>query len=496
MSMDERPDLAEAVRPAEAVPLNAVITRVRPSFVVGDPDRVLVRDVQLDHRSVRASTSRGGDLFCCVPGERCDGHAYADDAVRAGAVALLCERPLLGAARNVPQLVVGAGRSRAAMAEAACCVHHDPAAKLASVGVTGTNGKTTTTYLLASVLEAESWPTSVIGTPGGGRTTPEAPDLQRQIAAAVLEQKQAFALEVSSHGLVQHRVDGFVLDVAVFTNLSQDHLDYHVTMESYFEAKASLFTPAHARLGVANADDPYGKRLLDRADIAMHGFGLADAAELEVDVEASHFILEGHRVHLHLAGEPNVRNAIAAAAAARALGASPASVAKGLSSARGVPGRFEKVENALRVAAVVDYAHTPSALYEVLAALRRFAGGGRLVVVFGAGGDRDREKRPLMGAAATRSADVVVLTSDNPRHEDPLAIIGDVERGCDGGAQLYVEPDRRAAIRLGLEITGPGGVLVVAGKGDEETQQIEDDFQPFDDREVVRAEAGRLAAGR
>jgi UDP-N-acetylmuramoyl-L-alanyl-D-glutamate--2,6-diaminopimelate ligase len=480
---------------ADPVPLSAVITRLRPQLVVGDADGVLVRDVQFDHRKVRPSNG-AGDLFCCVPGELRDGHAFADEALLAGAVAFVCERPLEGVARRAPQLVVGAGQARTAMAEAACTVHHDPAAKLHTVGVTGTNGKTTTTFLLRSVLEAEGWPTMVIGTLGGVRTTPEAPDLQRQFASAVRAGKTAVALEVTSHALVQRRVDGYRHEVAVFTNLSQDHLDYHLTMERYFEAKASLFTPEHARAGVVNSDDPYGERLLKVAGIPLSGFGLADATELEMDLDASRFVFEGHRVHLHLTGEPNVRNALAAAAAARALGASAANVAAGLSAATGVPGRFEGVDNALGVNVVVDYAHTPSALEQTLAAVRRLAGNGRLIVVFGAGGDRDREKRSLMGRAATTSADVVVLTSDNPRHEDALAIIGDVERGCNGGAELLIEPDRRTAIAFALALALPGDVVVVAGKGHETTQQIGDDLHEFDDRDVVRAEAARLAADR
>lgn len=473
------------------MPLTDVITRVQPASVIGDPHGVLVSDVQFDHRRVRANVE-AGDLFCCVPGEHRDGHAYAGKAVRAGAVALVCERPLTDTGR-VPQVVVGTGRSRTAMAEAACTVHHHPAAKLRTVGVTGTNGKTTTTYLLQSVLEAEGWPTSVIGTLGGARTTPEAPDLQRQFAAAVTGGSQAVALEVTSHALVQHRVDGYAHDVAVFTNLSQDHLDYHLTMERYFDAKAQLFTPERARSGVVNADDPYGERLMEQSKIPVTAFRLADAARLEMDLHASRFVLDGHSVHLHLTGEPNIRNALAAAAAARVLGASAANIAAGLSVAKGVPGRFEFVENALGLAVVVDYAHTPSALQEALAALRLLTGDGVLVVVFGAGGDRDREKRPLMGRAVTRSCDIAVLTSDNPRHEDPHEIIRQVETGCDGGAELVVEPDRRSAIAIALGLARAGDVVVVAGKGHETTQQIGDDFAEFDDREVVRIEAARLA---
>jgi UDP-N-acetylmuramoyl-L-alanyl-D-glutamate--2,6-diaminopimelate ligase len=289
-------------------------------------------------------------------------------------------------------------------------------------------------------------------------------------------------------------VDGYTHDVVVFTNLSQDHLDFHGTMEQYFDAKATLFTPQRARRGVVSADDAYGERLLERSKIPAVAFRLADAAQLEMDLEASRFVLEGHPVHLHLTGEPNVRNALAAAAAARALGVSSESVAAGLSSARGVPGRFERVGNALGLVVIVDYAHTPTALKEALAAVRRLGDGGRLLVVFGAGGDRDRDKRPLMGQAATRLADVAVLTSDNPRHEDPLAIIRDVEAGCDGGAELIVEPDRRAAIAIALSLARAGDVVVVAGKGHETTQQVGDDMTDFDDREVVRVEAARMAS--
>jgi UDP-N-acetylmuramoyl-L-alanyl-D-glutamate--2,6-diaminopimelate ligase len=466
-----------------------VVARVRPLSVIGEPGGVVVTDVQYDHRLVRP-----GDLFCCLRGEHADGHQFADDALAAGAVAFLCERPLNGPASRAVQLVVETGQSRPAMAEAACKIQQDPASKLRTVGVTGTNGKTTTTYLLRTVLEAEGWPTLVIGTLGGARTTPESPDLQRQFAGAVARGQQAVALEVTSHALVQHRVDGYTHDVAVFTNLSQDHLDFHVTMERYFEAKSILFQPEHARTGVVNVDDPYGQRLMAIAGIPVTGFGLADATELDMGLEGTRFVLDHQPVRLHLTGEPNVRNAIAAAAAARALGVSAATVAEGLSAATGVPGRFERVANELGLPVIVDYAHTPSALQDALGAIRLLAADGRLIVVFGAGGDRDREKRPLMGSAATQLADVAILTSDNPRHEDPLVIIDEVKAGCDGPAELLVEADRRRAIGLALRLAQPGDVVVVAGKGHERTQQIGDEMTEFDDRVVVASEAARLAA--
>ncbi|HEV8063822.1 MAG TPA: UDP-N-acetylmuramoyl-L-alanyl-D-glutamate--2,6-diaminopimelate ligase, partial [Acidimicrobiales bacterium] len=463
------------------------IKRLEPVEVIGAAEGVSVRDVQFDHRRLQP-----GDMFCCLSGEHRDGHDFAAAAVAAGASSLLCEHPVEAA---VPQVVTGHGRARAAMAEAACAAHLDPASRLSTTGVTGTNGKTTTTYLLQSVLAAAGRPTAVIGTLTGARTTPEAPDLQRQFAEAVYSGSSAVVLEVTSHALVQHRVDGYVHDVAVFTNLSQDHLDYHGTMERYFEAKALLFTPEHARQGVVSADDAYGQRLLDKAGIAVTPFALSDAGELEISLTGSRFLLDGHGVELHLTGEPNVRNALAAAAAARTLGVPAEAIAAGLTAAAPVPGRFETVANALGLAVIVDFAHTPAALTESLAAVARLADGGRLIVVFGAGGDRDAEKRPLMGAAVSTAADIALVTSDNPRHEDPRRIIEEIVAGCTGPAEVIVEPDRRAAISLALATARVGDLVVVTGKGHEKTQQVGDEMQPFDDADVIATEATALAAG-
>ena len=509
---------------ASATSLREIARRIErsvgPVTVVG-PLEVAVTAVAYDHRrvapaSVRPASSPAtaatghrelsgtvapseGALFCCLVGEHHDGHDYARTARANGAVAFVCERELGEAAESATQLVVGPGHAREAMAAASCVLWGDPAEALTTVGVTGTNGKTTTTVLLGSILEAAGYRASVVGTLSSSRTTPESPELQASLASARRAASSsgrpgAVALEVTSHGLVQHRADGFVHDVAVFTNLSQDHLDYHGTMEAYFEAKATLFTPAHARRGVVNAGDDYGRRLLDRGEIALDGFSLTDAVDLEMSAAGSRFRLGGEEVHLRLVGRPNVENALAAAAAARALGIDDGLIASGLSAVPAVPGRFEPVPNALGITAVVDYAHTPAGLARACETLRGLLGrGGRLVVVFGAGGDRDREKRPLMAEAVSSQAHVGVLTTDNPRHERPEAIVEAVRGGWKGSRELLVEVDRRRAISLALGLVGEGDVLLVAGKGHETTQQVGDEFLPFDDRIVLAEEAGVLA---
>ena len=473
-----------------------------PGTIIGDVSGIVVTSVTYDHRSVGP-----GALHCCLPGDRVDGHDFAPAASRAGAVAFVCEHPLQGEAAGAVQLVVGAAGARPAMALAACALWNDPASSLRTVGVTGTNGKTTTTYFLRSVFEEvvatfvaageeHGWPASVIGTLGGPRTTPEAPELQRALAHARDSNRSAVALEVSSHALAQHRLDGYCHDVAVFTNLSQDHLDYHGSMESYFAAKARLFTPEHASRAVVNADDPYGRRLLETARIPVRVFSLAQAEELQVGLEESHFRLDGAPVRVRPGGEINVRNALAAAGAARALGVPEATIAAGLSVAEGPSGRLEVVPNGLGATVVVDYAHTPAGLAEVLhvARVEAESRGGTVIVVFGCGGDRDRAKRPLMGSIATRLADVAVLTSDNPRSEDPVAIIDEVRAGCDGSARLVIEPDRRRAIAAGIRSAGAGDVVIVAGRGHESVQQTGDQSIEFNDRAVIVEELAGLSA--
>jgi UDP-N-acetylmuramoyl-L-alanyl-D-glutamate--2,6-diaminopimelate ligase len=456
-----------------------------------------------------------GSLFCCVRGERVDGHELAGGAVALGAVALLVDHVLPLA---VPQLVVP--DVRRAMGPLAAAFWGNPSRDLVVVGVTGTSGKTTVTHLLCPVLRASGLaPCAIIGTLSGARTTPEATDLQAMLAverdrvgSGAGAGRGAVAMEVSSHGLALHRVDGTRFAVAVFTNLSQDHLDFHQTMDDYFAAKATLFTPGFTDRAVVCSDDSRGRELLAGLSEAGSGvsataYSLADAEELTLSPAGASFRWRGEPVELALAGRFNVTNALGAAAAAEALGIEPGVVARGLSAATPVPGRFEAVDGGQRFTVLVDYAHKPDALDHALRAARELLAGqvpgargpsghGRLWVVFGCGGDRDVAKRPLMGEVAARLADVVILTSDNPRSEDPRAIIDDIRTGIPArsGASVAVEPDRRLAIERAMAEAWAGDVVVIAGKGHETTQTIGETVRPFDDREVARTALAALAA--
>lgn len=477
-------------------PLPVLLERIGEALVIGDPAPVEITSVTFDSREVVP-----GALHCCLPGEHVDGRTFAAQARARGAVALLCEAELppeaVAGADPPIEIRVPGGTARPAMAAAACAFEGDPAAELQTVGVTGTNGKTTVTHLLRSILEHAGRSTAVIGTLGGARTTPEAPVVQRLLAEAVAEGQQAVAMEVTSHGLVQHRTDGFTFDVAVFTNLTQDHLDFHGTMEDYFAAKASLFTPEHARRGVVCADDPYGRRLLERPSLPLVAYGIDDAHELEVGAAGSRFLLDGSEVKLRLGGRFNVLNALAAAAAARHLGVTSVDIAAGLGAAEPVRGRFETVSNDHGFTVVVDYAHTPDALAAVLAAAREAAvtAEGRVITVFGCGGDRDRAKRSVMGHVVTTAADIAIVTSDNPRSENPAAIIDEIVAGCDGPAKLVVEPDRRTAISEALNEARPGDIVLLAGKGHEAKQELADRSIPFDDRVVAEELLAASARG-
>jgi UDP-N-acetylmuramoyl-L-alanyl-D-glutamate--2,6-diaminopimelate ligase len=463
----------------------------------GDPRQADVGGIAYDSRRVQP-----GDLFCCLPGAEVDGHRFAPDAVSRGAVGLLCEHVLRGPlVDDVPQARVADGTARAAMARVAAAFYGHPARQLLTAGVTGTNGKTTVTHLLAAVLESAGHPTTVIGTLSGERTTPESVDLQRLLAEVRDAQRaegrsRAVSLEVSSHALAQARVDAIHFEVVAFTNLSHDHLDFHGTMEEYGRIKASLFDPDRAVRGVVCTDDDWGRRIEATARIPIVAVRRSDAADVVHHPGGVDFTWRGERVALPLVGEFNVVNAMVAAECALALGVEPAAVAGGLAAAAAVPGRMEVVAGPSPGApggvetpftVVVDYAHTPDALSVVLAEARRLAGdGGRVLAVFGCGGDRDRAKRPEMGAVVGAGADRAYLTSDNPRHEDPLAIIDEVAAGVPAGADLVVEPDRRRAVERALADARAGDVVIVAGKGHEASQEVGERRLPFDDRVVVR----------
>jgi UDP-N-acetylmuramoyl-L-alanyl-D-glutamate--2,6-diaminopimelate ligase len=446
---------------------------------------VEVRDITVDSREVRPGT-----VFCCLRGERRDGHDFAEEAVAAGAVALVVEHRL---ALGVPQIVVP--DARAATGWLAASVFDHPSDALTMVGITGTNGKTTTAHLVGHVLRATGRTTEVFGTLSGRFTTPEAPDLQRELARCRDGGVQAVAMEVSSHALALGRVAGTRFDVSVFTNLGRDHLDFHGTIERYFAAKAALFEPDLSAVGVVNVDDVHGRLLFDAGRIPMVPFSVSELSAVEVGPTWHAYRWRGQRVRVGIGGDVNVMNSLAAATACAELGLDPADVAAALSTAPAVPGRFEPVEAGQDFAVLVDYAHTPDGLEQALRSVRGVtAPGGRVIVVFGCGGDRDREKRPLMGEVAARSADTVVLTSDNPRSEDPLAIVNATLAGVpdDYRDRVVTEPDRRTAIGAALQIARAGDVVLIAGKGHETTQTIGDRVVPFDDRDVAR----ELLAGR
>lgn len=442
---------------------------------------VRIDDVEHDSRRVR-----DGTLFSCIPGANDDGHDHAPDAVDAGAVALLVSRPLhLG----VPELVVPSVRE--ALGPVASCVHGDPSLRLDVVGVTGTNGKTTTVRLVGGILAELGAPSREIGTLTGARTTPEAPELQRILASAQRSGVHVVAMEVSSHALDLGRVDGTRFRVAAFTNLGVDHLDHHGSMEDYYQSKRRLFTDRFADLAVIDTRSEYGARLAAEVDISMVTIAESDLSTAESGARSSRFVWRGHAVRLPLGGVFNVANALMAAEIVHGLGHDPEAIAGALAGVSSVPGRFETIDEGQEFTVIVDYAHTPDGLEVVLAAAREVTERS-LVVVFGAGGERDRGKRPQMGEIARRLADRVVVTSDNPRGEDPLAIIAGIVSGMARPPEL-VEPDRRGAIRHALAGARKGDVVLIAGKGHESTQTVGSEVFDFDDRDVARDELRRRA---
>jgi UDP-N-acetylmuramoyl-L-alanyl-D-glutamate--2,6-diaminopimelate ligase len=476
----------------------------------GDPGAV-VASVVHDHRRVEP-----GALFCCVPGRTVDGHDLAGAAVAAGAVALLVERFLDGPdVAAVPQVRVPS--VRALMGPLAAAVLGRPSEALRVLGVTGTNGKTTVTYLIEAMVRAAGGRPGVVGTvevridghpEPGDHTTPEAPELQRLLARMRDAGCDTVAMEVSSHALDQGRVDGTRFAVACFTNLSHEHLDYHGTLDAYFEAKASLFDPARTAAAAVNVADPHGVRINERCrskGLATRTWAAPATPAVPAEVRAEEIRIgpgwstfrlvapelgpEGEAVRLGLLGRYNVANAVGAAATALAAGIPTEAVVTGLEAAMVVPGRMERVDAGQDFTVVVDYAHTPDALRHVLAAARELTRrpDARVVAVFGAGGDRDRAKRPLMGRVAEELADLVVVTTDNARSEDPAAIADEIRSGLADPAAAVVELDRKAAIGVAVAAARPGDIVVVAGKGHEQGQTAGGVTLPFDDRTVARA---------
>ena len=508
-ALDPRPRGAVAVRLGDLAALSPVL-----QHLPGAVTQTRVSGVTLASSDVRA-----GDLYAALPGQRTHGVRYADAAVEAGASAVLSDpagaRELAG---RLPVPVIVADDPRAMLGALAAAIYGQPADAMLTLGVTGTQGKTTVTYLMEAALRAAGHRPGLVGTTGSlaaGRpiasrlTTPEAPDLHAILAVMVEQGVDACAMEVSSHALEQGRVDGVRFDVAVFLNLGRDHLDFHGDQESYFAAKAELFAPGRSLRAVIDVGDPWGRRLAEQ--LAARGVAhttctsvagppedagpVADWTVHEVTLhpQASQFTVVGPGGHrqmcqLPLPGSFNVRNAVAAIAGLVEAGLPLAAVAAGLSLAVGLPGRMESVDEGQDFTAIVDYAHKPDAVEAVLTALRP-ATTGRLLIVLGAGGDRDPGKRPLMAALAAALADVFVVTDDNPRSEDAAAIRAQLLAGVHTArshAELIEEPDRARAIARAVRLARAGDTLVVAGKGHETGQQVGDVVHPFDDREVLR----------
>jgi len=526
------------IRPARPVPrpLSGLaellgVGRTASSRVGDQNEPGRLSGVTLDSRAVRP-----GDLYAALPGTRTHGALYSDQAVAAGAVAILTDPDGRdqAARAGVPVFVVASPRDR--LGDVSCWIYGDPSHRMTMIGVTGTAGKTTTSYLCEAGLRVGGHTTGLIGgveikigpqTSPAALTTPEAPDLQALLAVMVERGVTAAAMEVSSHSLALGRVAGTRYGVAVFTNLSQDHLDFHAGFEDYFRAKARLFTPKYSAVGVVNVADRYGRRLVAEAtvpivtfcaDPASGAYPRADwrAADVRCGADGSTFRVIGPGgveadASVTLPGEFNVANALAAIVALVEGGVDLADAVDGVAGCPGVPGRLAKValssgkDGRSSVTgmwsglpdAFVDYSHKPGAVEAVLTALRPVT-SGELIVVLGCGGDRDRGKRPLMGAAAARLADVAILTSDNPRSEDPLAILAEMLAGVLGvpqgdRARLIIEPDRAAAIDLAISLAGKGDVVLVAGKGHETGQYVGGAVLPFDDTEVLTNALARHA---
>ncbi len=468
----------------------------------GNPE---ISGLQYDSRKVKP-----GDTFVAMRGESSDGNKFIDRAIAAGAVAVVTDSATEKPRPNLAWAHVPHGRR--ALARLSANFYGRPAEKLAITGITGTNGKSTTAFLLESILSAASRKSALIGTIEyhvGGKvlsaphTTPESLELNAIFADAISQGATEAVMEVSSHALAQQRVFGIPFDTAVFTNLTRDHLDYHHTMDEYFAAKQILFEGCGTdppRVAVINVDDPHGRQLSEfskRRGSSVVTFGFADgdfhADKVDVSLRGTRFDLITPEAAVPLfsplIGKVNVYNVIAASAAAYARSVGPAAISEGIANLSRVPGRFEPVDCGQPFTVVVDYAHTDDALRNLTSLAREFVAreNGRIITVFGCGGDRDRSKRPLMGEAAAQNSDLVILTSDNPRSEDPLAIMNDAVVGLQRcNAKYKMEPDRKRAIAIAIHEAKPGDIVLIAGKGHEKIQITREGTVPFDDVEVAR----------
>jgi UDP-N-acetylmuramoyl-L-alanyl-D-glutamate--2,6-diaminopimelate ligase len=482
------------------------LTSALPDAAIIGNREAAVAGIVYDSRQAKA-----GDVFVCIRGFKLDGHNFIPDALQRGAHIIVGEdgERLRALPESVTKVVVP--DARLALARMAAEFYGHPSRALKVVGVTGTNGKTTTAHLIGAILREAGYRVGVIGTIGVytdegalsiAHTTPESVDLQAMFAAFKSKGMDAVVMEVSSHACSLRRVEGIAFDVGVFTNLTQDHLDFHADFEDYFRAKTMLFSeyadasaPFKPFGGVVNGDDRYGNQLVDFCAYPVMIYGVESSADLVAESlrmtpRGMSFVVRSDsqrtEVDMKLTGRFNVYNALAAFGAGRILGLEPEICRRGLASVEPPPGRLEMIDEGQDFAVAVDYAHTPDGLQKVISAVREFT-SGRLIVVFGCGGDRDRRKRPLMGAVVSHFADVAVITSDNPRSEDPLAIIAEIQEGArDGNAECVVEPDRRQAIDQAISRAQPGDFVLVAGKGHETYQIFRDHTVHFDDREVAR----------
>ncbi|MGD0853954.1 MAG: UDP-N-acetylmuramoyl-L-alanyl-D-glutamate--2,6-diaminopimelate ligase [Acidimicrobiales bacterium] len=448
---------------------------------------VATGSLEITHVDIDSRECVPGSLFFAMPGESTSGAKFAGDAVRRGALCVVANTPLDVTA---PVVVVPSTQLTALCAHASAAVVGHPETRTRLVAVTGTNGKTSVTTIVAGLARALSWNGANIGTLTNERTTPAAPELFRTLAALVdgfdpTVPSSVVAMEVSSHAMSQHRVDGLEFTVAAFTNLSHEHLDYHGSMEEYFVVKSRLFTPEHSRRAVIWSDDPYGERLAGTTTLPVTRVSRRDATDVETSLKGTTFFWRGHLVNSALLGDYNVDNALIAMSIMAVLGAEDAAIAAAMGEVSSIAGRFDVVRGS-NVTVIVDYAHTPEGLRRLLSDVRAMVPEGRVITVFGCGGDRDRAKRPEMGLVASTFSDLTIVTSDNPRSEEPESIIDAIMSGVMSGANVVRDADRRSAIGRALHEAAPVDVVVVAGKGHETTQTIGDLVVPFDDRVVAR----------